>query len=465
MQERILPINIIPKDSTVIIYGAGQIGKKYIEDNKKFHWCNIIAAVDKDAKNKLSFPLEVYEPKAIMNLKYDYVLIARASLAGEIEIQQIFSWLEDLGVPVEKILYDTSTTIWSKNIDTDVSDSITQGKDIRIAFITNSTIGDCIIGLKLFQTIVDMVYDITIDVYTNKVEVVKAIYYDQKGLGDVYGYVLDKTTYTEYDLVLKTEFEPIVKYYNSYSLRKKDLKFADLIERIITYHKKNYSDMPVGVYTSGIRLNRARFWKLNRYTIQSCGGIIPIIDSKVNINLNKNNEKEFKDLRLEEKYITINYGASNPTDNGIQQTKVWPREHFEKLISLLKEKFPKIQIVQLGENNSQKLKGIDRVVFGKNLELVKYILLKSMFHVDSESGLVHLATQLGTKCFVMFGPTPIWFFGYEQNTNFEPEVCGECKDLIPDWYFRCLNFDEPECMKSVKPEVVYKEIKKYLDNN
>ena len=63
---------------------------------------------------------------------------------------------------------------------------------------------------------------------------------------------------------------------------------------------------------------------------------------------------------------------------------------------------------------------------GESLELVKYVLKGSLLHIDCDSGLVHLATQLGTKCVVLFGQTSVWYFGYEQNINIVSKVCNSC---------------------------------------
>ena len=111
------------------------------------------------------------------------------------------------------------------------------------------------------------------------------------------------------------------------------------------------------------------------------------------------------------------------------------------------------------------IEGADRYIIGEDLEVAKYVLKNSLFHFDCEGGLVHIATQLGTKCFVVFGPTPIWFMGYEQNVNIAPKVCGECKGLITDWYTRCYRgYSTPACMASIKPEEVLTLMSDFIDS-
>ncbi|MBR5162824.1 MAG: hypothetical protein IKW79_02235, partial [Schwartzia sp.] len=95
-------------------------------------------------------------------------------------------------------------------------------------------------------------------------------------------------------------------------------------------------------------------------------------------------------------------------------------------------------------------------------ELVKYVLRNAVLHVDIEGGLVHLATQLGTKCAVLFGPTPVTFFGYPQNINIVSPRCAGCHGLYEDLNHCAKEQAEPECMRSITPEMVMEAIAKYM---
>ncbi len=465
MHERILPINIIPKNSSIIIYGAGEVGKKYYKDNSMISWCNIVGVIDKNAGDIKNFPIKVFSVGKVKDLQYEYILIARASLSGNIEIEKIEQELIGLGVDKKKIIYDISTTIWSAipQISVEYNDLV-EDTVTRICYITSSNLGDCVIGLKVYQTIIDMVDDALIDVMSRDTNLLSSIYFKQIYLNSVVKYNPQEIDFRKYDLVLKSEFEPIVLYMNGVSLKRKSTRLYECIEKLIEYHKKNYSDMPLGVYASGIRMNRARFWNLNRYTLQGCNGILPIDDSNVLINLDNKYKNEYDGLKISKDYITVCYGAGSSLEGQVQQTKVWPHIYFKRLIELIKNKYPYIKIIQVGAQNTIHIDGVDKAIIGREIELIKYVLKNAILHIDSDSGLVHLATQLGTKCVVMFGPTPAWFLGYEKNINIKPKICGECKDLIPDWYFRCLNYDEPECMKSISPEAVFQEIEKYFSS-
>lgn len=112
------------------------------------------------------------------------------------------------------------------------------------------------------------------------------------------------------------------------------------------------------------------------------------------------------------KYITINFGA-DVMRIGQTQLKLWPKENLEKFVNIFKNAYPDYQVVQLGSADATRIKNVDIYVLGKSIELTKWILKKSSCHVDCEGGLVHLATQFGTKCIVIFGPTPVHMYGYK----------------------------------------------------
>ena len=71
----------------------------------------------------------------------------------------------------------------------------------------------------------------------------------------------------------------------------------------------------------------------------------------------------------------------------------------------------------------------------------------SLCHIDTEGGLVHLANAVHTRCVVLFGPTPVEFFGYPQNINLEPSGCKACWFATQNWLIECPRHTSgPECM-------------------
>ena len=78
------------------------------------------------------------------------------------------------------------------------------------------------------------------------------------------------------------------------------------------------------------------------------------------------------------------------------------------------------------------------------------ILANAALHIDGESGLVHLRHVLGGRSVVLFGPTPVEYFGYADNCNLVSKGCRGCMWMTDDWFEVCSRGTaEPECMASI----------------
>ena len=180
----------------------------------------------------------------------------------------------------------------------------------------------------------------------------------------------------------------------------------------------------------------------------------------MHIPTGKDSMQEYKDLKLR-KYITINFGNGN-THNTMRVAKSWPKKNFEKIVEMIKNKYSDIEIVQIGADGAECLSGADRTFLGKSFSLVSNILKNALLHIDIEGGMVHFATNLGTKCIVLFGPTQVEYYGYEQNINIKAGDCHNCYGLYSDVNMCARGMEKPECMYSITPEIVFKAVNDYL---
>lgn len=112
----------------------------------------------------------------------------------------------------------------------------------------------------------------------------------------------------------------------------------------------------------------------------------------------------------------------------------------------------------------QLIKNADKHFIGKDIELVKYILKNSLLHIDCEGGPVHLASQLGTKCVVLFGVTDVKYFGYANNINLISEICSPCYAIWENNQECMLKSKDPICMLSITPQKVCNVACKYLQS-
>lgn len=146
-------------------------------------------------------------------------------------------------------------------------------------------------------------------------------------------------------------------------------------------------------------------------------------------------------------YATIHHGSDRQmsADGGVQ-TKNLPTQTWNRIVAELKA--AGFRVVQLGEEHEQPVEGVDLDLRGRtSLELTAHMIKSAAVHVDTEGGLVHLARAVNTRSVVAFGPTPVGFFGYPQNENLAPPVCGNCWWVNANWSTRCpRELPAPECM-------------------
>lgn len=103
MEEDIFPFWEIPKDASVVLYGAGDTGKRFYEQNKQYQFCRIVLWADRNyeklkQENSIIESLECIDSKA-----FDFAVIAvrSAGLA-----QEIAEMLVERGIPAEKIVWN-----------------------------------------------------------------------------------------------------------------------------------------------------------------------------------------------------------------------------------------------------------------------------------------------------------------------------------------------------------------------
>lgn len=332
---------------------------------------------------------------------------------------------------------------------------------VHIAFLPSGGLGDYIISRAILEEVLYKIkseYRVTL--YCEKKHFGKAIYGDVAD--DIRGLNEYRCEKHRYDLALFVEH-----FVHPDCIKKARLrKLAPNVLKKCLWIKNNwknlYVDLDTQCFRERVQFERCRLLGLDRWTELRMGGAFEIEKKKVSIPLVVEYEKYWIKKFAGKKYITINYGA-DAMIKGLSQLKMWTVPNYEQLIEIIKRKYPDIEVVQLGDKDAIAIDGVDCTFFGESIEYVKYILKNSMMHIDCEGGLVHLATQLGTKCVVLFGPTPVHMYGYEQNVNIVSPICNNCMGLHDMWAYDCYrNYDSARCMESITPEMVMKAIEKEI---
>ena len=175
-------------------------------------------------------------------------------------------------------------------------------------------------------------------------------------------------------------------------------------------------------------------------------------------------EKTLKKYRLIPKnYITINRGCDGVYSEN--HPKLWPLEYYDRLIELIHENYPDVQIIQVGKDDKFGfMTGVNKNLIGKtDFQEIAAIMKNAIIHIDVEGGLVHLNHFVHGQSLVLFGPTPMSVYGYPENINIQGTCkLGSCYGITPKWSEKCVLDTDATCMRSITPEMAFKELNKFL---
>ena len=466
MQLYEFPFASVRRDANVIIYGAGVVGQTYLRQVSMTQYCRIEALVDRNYIRYKGLPFRVEPVEAIPTLAYEIVVIANDSPTIAAEIKQML--IHEYNIPLEKIIYErryiAPTTFIS---DTDKflpakELAFSQPHKYSIAIKLDGGLGDYIIRKNNIREVADWDTSILIDLYVNngKKAFAENLFCDVSNIHRIidnhteYQAMQDKYLASFYfDIMLRVDFIDMEAV--------QDIP-PNIREKLIKI-KENYTayGMAEGNLLYAIHYARCEKDGLNCYTAYNRYQVFHVTDFRTSIPLRAEWADEFESLDLH-RYITLNYGWDKSSGSVRPAAKAWPLEYFSELAGMIKAKYPYVSVIQIGMEGSEKIENCDHYILGKNLELIKFVLRDSMMHIDCEGGMVHLASQLGTKCAVMFGPTPVKYYGYATNLNIISSTCQNCYWLMPDCISCYRGMEKPECMYSILPRTVLESIETFL---
>lgn len=191
-------------------------------------------------------------------------------------------------------------------------------------------------------------------------------------------------------------------------------------------------------------------------------------NADINYDFNKiyplNWVSDISNIKLPERYITINTGHDNNSNPMMICKKMWSINYWNELVKNIG-----IDVVQVGAGwsckkvDGVKLNLVDKLSLKQSAEVMK----KALFHIDIEGGLVILNQHINVKSVVLFGATEIEHFAREGNLNLRNTTCYACSGSLdtqrqrntPLYVYKltCNN----KCMLDLKPSYVIEQIKKY----
>lgn len=464
MEEKykyLFPFEIIPRGAKIFIYGAGLMGQEYFRQIRITGYCEILGFIDREWEKYCGSAPTVYSLHQAVEMEFDYIVIAvKVAIRAGVIQDDLFAQ----GVPEDKVVYVPPRTenefVLQNNTLDNISALAYDIKPLSLAIRLGNGLGSAIIKKKIFEEIVKRIPGICVDIYSMMDSgSIDALY----GFEDNYNRAIHEAgdiyerNKQKYTLSMRISTSIMIDYVDYDKLNDVLPKVASFIKRLEEYGKTDAgSDFK---YPSNIHVMRNIFKGKNCYSAYDCDGLFDIQDMRVKIVLNEAWKDKFYGLNLK-RYITINYGNGQTMEKEGLISKQWPYEYFCDFVEKFKAKWRDITVIQIGAAGARIVEGVDGYLFGEHLELIKYVLNNSLLHVDIEGGLVHLASQLGTRCAVLFGPTQIDFYGYKENINIQVGTCSGCIGLYQNGYYCARGLKQAECMMNIKPDVLMDEISK-----
>jgi len=468
MRKFLFPYESIKKDSNIIIYGAGDVGKQFIVSLAKTQYCNVLCVLDKNYEEKTAFPVKVLPPEKIIDIdenNYSIVLIAINSIEMSKKIEQ---YLIELGVSENKILsFDNSFVSLPFMKQENILYTDDRDKLFRLAIVSIGGLGDDLISsvlLKVFRKI--LIERIVIDFYCTTPK----LFYTMPFINNVY----NEKEYFEYN---NSKYDAVMVGGNFWQLEKINLTKAKRFSQLLydyfsdmIWHYNNVFNIEDSAANSKL-LQYCHILGKDRWEQHNMHNILPLNKfTKPYMDINPKSFKILSNTELENKqYITLCNSVHRLHPNS---SKLWPNEYFNVLVKMLKQYYPNIIVVCIGDSTEQgAINYADMDLRGKTTFDEMVILLKySILHIGCEGGLIHLKKFLNGKSVCLFGPTSIKTYGYDENINIRsnsfPNCENGCEWITKMWLAGICLLDYKskyaKCMESLNPEYVYARISEYI---
>ena len=342
---------------------------------------------------------------------------------------------------------------------------------LLIAMVTSGGIGDHLLFanylycfLKKYNTANNIIVDVF---FKDKFSIAPHIFKEGNICRKYYEFNGNEALKPHYDLILNLAGFPSVEYKDIKRitfLAPEVLDYTLMCERYKKYCRSTFRGNAYGMMRLCELENRRLIQRADIY------GLLNISQTYEYPLFTEEDETAYLErLNLSgSPYITIQTGCDSIYHTHV---KLWPIERYNTLVTMLHQAYPLLKIVQIGNSGeicsvNNKEGNLINLVNQTSLEQAKVLLKYSLLHIDIEGGMVHLRHALkGGPSIVLFGPTPVSFFGYDDNINIVGEACTtSCYQLTDAWPEKCPKTQAgPLCMNSITAEAVFSEAKKYLD--
>jgi len=455
MRKFPFPYELIKKDTDILLFGAGDVGRQYLQSIEKTDYCKVKCVLDNGYKKfsnaKLPLGVNVAPPEFVSECQnYSAVLIATASpdLADKFR-QQLLS----LGVESNKIVFAGD----GEKIELAEDDG---GETLRVAVMSLGGMGDDIISALLLKGIREVVpKNLILDFYCKTYQL-----FEKLDFVDSVNHISQFKNDNEYDVVLAgCNFFSIEKLALSKVKRFSEKLYMYLADMLNIYENiLNFED----ANSSSRLLKYCEILGKNRLEQHNIHGILPIDrNTKLQLDIDIDAQNYLNGIGLKnEQFITI---CESSAPNYNHDTRLWRPQNFLALCDMIIKDFPDKIIVWIGNDITIDISNKHSNILdlrGKTSLAELSVLLKcSELHIGLDTGPTHLRHFLCGKTSVcLFGSTST--YAYEENVNIRSDKypCSKrgCEWVSKKWLGgNCLiapKEDYALCMEAITPQEVYK---------
>jgi ADP-heptose:LPS heptosyltransferase len=463
------PFEKIKKDSRIIIYATGNVGSQFLQKIRETDYCTVVCALDKKYEDKSDYPVPVFHPEKLKEFgqdSYDSVLIAVSEYNLSCVIEK---YLIELGVPKEKIVKNSGGTIVkfdgfdeARIIDYDDGSNV-----LKLAVVCYGGVGDFLLTSQMLRAFKRVMPDnLMVDFWISSTALFKTMpfidnIYDSANFSQI----------NDYDVVLiGGNFFEIAKI-NLNKIKRFSKVLYDYFQNNIWHYNNVFPISESSV--SNRLLQYCRLLGKNRVEQQNISGILPLDrNTPAFLDVLPESLEKIEKLNLyKRKYITI---CTIVNADYTKSPKLYPLSYFNDVVLMIKNSFPDIYIVRVGESDGDgELHSIDLNICGKtSLQELCAVMKCSALHIGCEGGLIHLNHFLGGTSCSIFGGTVPEVYGYDENINLRsdfPANCSfGCEHINYMWTNNgCLldrEAEYPLCTKALKPAEIFKPIYDFLSN-
>ena len=156
-------------------------------------------------------------------------------------------------------------------------------------------------------------------------------------------------------------------------------------------------------------------------------------------------------------FITVHDGFE--VDHAIASTNVratrsWPLDYWQRFVTEFKARCPDVLVVQIGTSKTAgAIPDVDVSLVDKaTLPEACWVIKHARLHVDTEAGLIRVASATETPSISIQGPSATEFFHFAHSQPVQSPFCRGCYWVEFDWMTRCLRgFSRAECMYAIEP--------------